>query len=721
MEVIDLLSNWYYNIYKKMQIEGIKNMTLESIMVKINDCGLVQLLPDKHDSIDIIDKKVFYINPEYKEITSNRYAKFVLFSAPGAIGKSALAKHLAFTKNGLYWNLAKIKLGENSLHGTLARAIGYDKLGNFLKQLSIGNALLIIDAFDEADMISGRAAIDFLLADLNEITSNSVVPSIVLLARTETAVYISEYCEKQKICLSHYEINFFSEYNAKSFITAKIEQNGKSANEIISQCIDQQFSEIRRLLGNDDLVKSFIGYAPVLEALASAYDEERNTAKLLQKLESGVSSSNIITKILENLLEREHVKVCGALKERWQNTFPSFSNWDLVYSSEEQLIRIASFIIFNETEDLYYTNAAIPSQMYDDYLDAINGFLPQHPFVLNSYIDNNATIEFTGPAFRDYALAFILSKNEYEDLAFEYLLKRSGISQSPSQLLFDFYIIFSENTIFSNQFPYLYDSFKAKETAEYITKLQIFDVSDDLVSIFTLENPSSSKIIIEEELKVNIVKDGIYFNQLTNADIDVQCNLFLGDGSNNLRVNNSSIICQKLFFNAHNIFIEAKKPMSTLLVSKENVDFGNSGYPKFEVRVEDDNDLKISFPNIIMIHKLKGYTYPFEDDNSVDALKYIHVVKKIANTLRKHGKDTPARDKEFIDFTVIGDNNFRRSILEFLLNEKVLYIDAKESHLYKLDIEKLGTIGLSWGSLAQESIQILETGFKKYSEWKSKK
>lgn len=79
----------------------------------------------------------------------------------------------------------------------------------FISNLNAGRALLIIDAFDEADIISGRAGIDFLLNDLNELTVDSLSCSIVLLARTETALHLSEYCESHQILFSHYEIGFF--------------------------------------------------------------------------------------------------------------------------------------------------------------------------------------------------------------------------------------------------------------------------------------------------------------------------------------------------------------------------------------------------------------------------------------------------------------------------------------------------------------------------------
>ena len=245
----------------------------------------------------------------------------MLFSAPGASGKSALAEYIAHKYHGLYWNLAKIRLGENSFHGTLWRAMEQDKLLNFFSNLNSGNGVLVLDAFDEAELISGRAGVEYLLNDVNEVTKDSTVATVLLFARTESAVFIAEYCKKNQIKYSQYEIGFFEEYNAKEFIKKKIVANPKNnrinMGQTVDACINEQFATIRRLIGNDEAAKSFIGYAPVLEALAGAFDEEKNTMKLLGNIKDGnISGTNIIYKILEELLGREQEKVVKALKEK---------------------------------------------------------------------------------------------------------------------------------------------------------------------------------------------------------------------------------------------------------------------------------------------------------------------------------------------------------------------------------------------------------------------
>lgn len=380
-----MIGNIHYNMINEYATKEKKNMTLESIMSKLGKCEEINLMNGAHESLMQIKNDVFYVQPMYEEIHFNSDAKFVLFSAPGASGKSTLAKHIAKKNNGLYWNLAKITLGENSFHGTLWRAMRQEELLKYFNNIKTGKACLVLDAFDEAEMISGRVGIEYLLKDLNEATSDSKFPTVFLFARTESATFISDYCNENKINYSRYEIGFFQEYNAKDFIKQKLEMRGRSITQTVIDCIDEQFVVIKRLLGDEELSKSFIGYAPVLEALSESFDEERNTVKLLKEIkESNVSSTNIIFKILEYLLKREHDKVCDGLKEKWRSKYPNFEKWDNIYTIKEQLIRVVEYIIMgNVEEESFYEHTDMPEELYVDYLETLRIFLPQHPFLQN--------------------------------------------------------------------------------------------------------------------------------------------------------------------------------------------------------------------------------------------------------------------------------------------------------------------------------------------------
>ena len=147
-KVFDMLGELHYNIIKKYITGEKRKMTLEGILSKLRDCNEAQILEGAHPSIARITQELFYVQPNYEEIHNSRQAKFILFSAPGASGKSALAKYVAYKHKGLYWDLAKITLGENSFHGTLWRAMKQDKLYQYFIDLITGYGTLILYSFD---------------------------------------------------------------------------------------------------------------------------------------------------------------------------------------------------------------------------------------------------------------------------------------------------------------------------------------------------------------------------------------------------------------------------------------------------------------------------------------------------------------------------------------------------------------------------------------------
>lgn len=692
-EDIKIYNKFYdrYNLY----VTEDKLMTLESIFSQLEIGTSIKLSKNSHQSVKVITDNVFYVQPSYSEIRENNRAQFVIFSAPGASGKSALAKYIAKQYKGIYWDLSQISLGENSFHGTLWRALGQEGFVNFFNQLKQGRGVLVLDAFDEAEMISGRSGIEFLLKDLSETTELNSTPSIVLFARTESAIFLVDYCKENDISYAQYEIGFFEEYNAKEFVKKKIEAEGKKITKTVIDCIEQQFNVIKRLLGQSEETKTFLGYAPVLEALAKAYDDERNTVKLLEQLKKdNISSTQIIYSVLDYLLAREHDKVCNALKEKWMAKYPEFVKWDNIYSKKEQIIRIAEFILLNGVEEnSLYDNLEIPDELYSEYYEAIKRFLPQHPFLQN-YIERNC-VAFTGPAFRDYILSSLLADEKYEDLALEYFgMKVQNIHVS-SQMLIDFYYYITKDNlrIHGEIFNILYDSFKAKETANKHAIVYVIQNGEDVDVSFELRNIVEG--ILTDEIEFILYGEYIAISKISNALIDVEKKIIIGD-NNNVRIFNSVIIADEVIFDSNNVEIEAKEPGECLIVSYKDAVNRRGDTLNFEIRTDKADLIKIDMPNIDHYYKLRRYKYKYEDGNNDDYLKFNLFVKKIMNCMRKHRKDTPAKDREFIDNEIINKSIFKRSVMDFLISIGVIYIDSKENHLYKLDVTVLSRHGLNW-------------------------
>lgn len=340
-------------------------------------------------------------------------------------------------------------------------------------------------------------------------------------------------------------------------------------------------------------------------------------------------------------------------------------------------------------------------------------FLPQSPFLQN--LTNSESVEFTGPAFRDYVLAFVLSKSEYEDLALEYFSDRSVTSHFPSQLLFDFYVVFSNEEMTGKIFPLLYDSYKAKETATKIASIDVSSVGSEKYAVFRLDDLSVSKKVEDSELCI-VGDNALYLSRLSNGNIDIDGDVYIGDSKNTCRIYNSAIMAQQLYLNTVHVYIEARKPGSCLLVSEKDVINKYADIPKFEIQSDEQNLIQISIPNINNYYKLRPYKYDFEALDGDDYLRFCMFVKKIMNCLRKHRKDAPAKDKEFIDNEIISKNQFKQKVMEFLINKEIIYIDSKQSYLYKLNVDRLTEYGLSWVGFSQDDNEGLLKLYKEFSK-----
>ena len=88
----------------------------------------------------------------------------------------------------------------------------------------------------------------------------------------------------------------------------------------------------------------------MLEAISIHIKNFPNRQKMISELSGQTSCVSIITKIMDDLLVREQTqKVIPAFIKKCRSSHPEFSEWDKVYSPEEQLVRLISLILFNDT------------------------------------------------------------------------------------------------------------------------------------------------------------------------------------------------------------------------------------------------------------------------------------------------------------------------------------------------------------------------------------
>lgn len=688
-------------------------MGLANILSSINKTENTFLLNENYQTIRYISSEEYkqsvfeYVEPKFNECNTNNSfnPRFLIFSAPGATGKTALAKHICYSKNGIYWDLPDNKVAEYSFNGAISKAVGYPNMSLFIESLIDGDNFFVIDAFDEAEAGSGRTGIEFFLRDLNDVTQTSKNICAILLARTESAIFIKNYFNNNKIPYKHFEVGYFAEYNAKTYIKNGLKKLNIPTTDLVNICIDEQFKEIKRILTSVD-AESFLGYAPVLNALTASYDNDRNTLNLLKKINNVDNNFVLMKTILDDLLLREQEKFIKALKIK----ISKITNCsEYVYDNNEQIFRLFGMILFNDTTLFAQIDESIPLEFNEEYLEIVNTQLPQHPFIQAKENNLNIYYDFTGTAFRDFIIAYNLSSNDTCDFVDEYLSENN--KYYPSQMLIQFYNQISGNSIKGKHIPLMYSSFKAHAQFGDEIFVHINGDKNDCSIEFNLKR--NNKIILEIEFDIENLEDGIYINQLSNCYIDVDGKVYIGDPSGESRITNSTINCEEIVWRSEYISIEAYSPGSCEL-NTNKFNYITNTIPRFEIKADDKKNLKIVCPSMNGYYKL--ISYKCNDSSQEDINNFVcfsNLIRRIFSCLRSHSKDTPARKMDFIDNVIVSASIYKKGVLSYLLKVHILYTD-EQSWLYKLDTDKLSDFSINWNEVRDGDYNSLNPLYQEY-------
>ncbi len=320
---------------------------------------------------------------------------FIIVSAPGAVGKTALARHIAGEKNYFLWDLAGLKLGDNSFVGTIVQCFGAESLASILESLGDGSAGFVFDAFDEAEILSDWQRVENFLDELIEYSRDSPTPCFVLLARSETAALVWFYLQDKGISCPLLEIDYFLEPESKEFIGLQV---GRLARERrlpeladrymqhrgpFNDAIDAIFGSIydafsigSEVAWTNPVVRSFLGYAPVLQAIATNVSSYTNYLDVRKAVQDRVFTGNgpsIASSIMQDLLRREQAKVVSALKGKGLSGAEGWEAWDEVYSPEEQLERILLRVLKSDKSTELQSDRAVPPWLADHYRETLRG------------------------------------------------------------------------------------------------------------------------------------------------------------------------------------------------------------------------------------------------------------------------------------------------------------------------------------------------------------
>lgn len=365
--------------------------------------------------------------------------------------------------------------------------------------------------------------------------------------------------------------------------------------------------------------------------------------------------------------------------------------------------------MYNDSNFFIESHKEIPAQYYEEYLEAVNAQLPQHPFIKSKDKNGQINYEFTGIVFSDYIISYMLSLDDYKDFAEEYVSERK---YNPSPLLIEFYTIFSKNTISGKNIALMYNSLKAHTQTGDKTYIYINGDKNDCSVEFLLERKNVKYLSIE--FNIYDIQKGIYINQLSNCYIDIGSDVYVGAVNSESRICNSIINCNRIIWGSEYVSIEAYSPGETSLICEE-MGYITQTIPKFEIKTDYDKNFKVYCPSLKGYYRLLPYlNEENNNDNTDDFIVFANVLRRIFSCLRSHSKDAPARKMDFIDNRIINNNEAKLNILKFLINIGLLYTDEQD-WLYKLKTDELSTYSIKWNNVRDGDFASLETLYNKYT------
>jgi len=451
----------------------------------------------------------------------------VLLYAPGAVGKSTLASELASRAHAFHWDLSKFQVGSRTFSGTILDLYGFASTG-VQKRLREGKFLFVLDALDEAQVRAGSQNFDAFISDLAGVLRDPrAMPSVVLLARSDTADWVRLLFEEAGVPLARYQIEYFDKARAVSFIEKRLDDRRRQEGAQLlhrqqvrpfSEAISVLFDLIYGLFGvsehkawEDSRVRNFLGYAPVLEALTD-YVDVSNYMALIKELrdEAGVARDpwQFLADIIKRLSDREQLKVKEAVRGQLEPAARAagWSEWARLYAPAEQYNRVLGLALRVPVDPL---GSLLPHALARQYEEALEIILPQHPFLSGRQFANVVFKEFV------YAWGVARGSGPLSDGLRNAMRDREN-PFLPSQLFSRFIVNLgdAEAVVLDGQdFGILYESFFSRAQEVGLTLIQAGE-----------EIQASIHLNREEEVELEVLDTGSgvhFWRRLGNADIEV--------------------------------------------------------------------------------------------------------------------------------------------------------------------------------------------------------
>lgn len=623
----------------------------------------------------------------YADLSQNVW----LIAAPGAVGKSTLARQICASSNAVYLDLATAAtVAGNYLVGGLVNAGLWDAWRN-------DATTLLVDALDEARLRVTQSSFEDFLVDVAHVATNRSIP-IILLGRVgiveEAWTILNENCSLNPPI---FDIELFQPDQAKAFVLAGLKRlaslidpasgvriyphlaGALDAHKIVySDAAQFVVDHVANATSADG--RQFAGYAPVLEAIATLIASEPNPAKIKEATRS-LLQGQVLGRVTSEVMLRESGKLAAQISA----SQPELSAVGL-YGPKEQLVRLASRILGAGTPTL---PPELPSHAVAAYEAAVRSLLPQHPFL------DSKEPKPSGAVFAASILAAALTGDD-PDLRKAAERIAGGGPNTPNPFLLDFYreALGSEVNILGAHIGILYSSLEAIAGPGDQVRLAAegekgLDVEMSLIQAAGSEKTYDFKIVPGDTLRFGRRVSGVNIDaELTDIEI--------GEGRQVELVAPISIKSRTLLFSCTDLSVKTEHAGSIdpIVYLEANEALADSGLRPPLVRA--GAQLQVSWPDA----KVYPWT-PFAsagtedpDPRMADAQR---ALRRLCISFRSHSKGRLARFKGKVEHFRMTKGTFGIALRERLLSDRVLSL---EGPMYFLNPDLLGeVVGISFQDL----------------------
>ena len=629
-----------------------------------------------HETAKMFKEAPLTMSDEFTSKFTPQDTPLLLVSAPGAVGKTTLAKEIAHRTGAIYLDLAQSEpVGGHTLSGGLVRA---DLYASWKEE----RTTVLLDGLDEARLRVTQEAFEAFLDDIRELSQHRKLPTVIFgrSGSIQEAWYVLAEKSFEAPVL---EIGYYCIEDAIEFAHAKLRIDNPSRlhPETDKRAISLLLERIRSQTESDG--DRFAGYAPVLQAIAEQVSKERNPASIVAKIEAGVHPVTL-QDVATSILERERTKLEPL----------SFENPELsrsLYLAGEQLGHLSSKVYGQDRPEVPPMSPA-DAQLYEN---ALKTWVDDHPF-----LDGNSR---PSSAIFDAVIATWTMCRSGSEQAEEKAVQSElagGIGANP--FLSEIYI----NELAKDEKTYIapehigvvYASLRARLSLGDTASLLVESAETAEVNGVPLAEVEFTQIRKHEEsarvIELDTDKEGLIRLGTHVEDVEVlapECYVQIGPGNEAVLVAPISVQCNLLSIEAQTLIAEPSPTSSIGATYLEATEFCSNILTSVPV-LRGKATLSACWPGV--------RNYPWtsfavdseaQDDPMIE--EALRRLRKFVISFRSHSRGSLARYKEKIEHRRM-TKGAGQAVLNLMLEEEIL--NFKDS-MYFLYADRLAAqTGLSY-------------------------